>query len=424
MNKTLPEWISYVTALHSNKIELGLDRITQVGKKMDLISFEGTVITVAGTNGKGTTCAFLEEMLVEAGYKVGVYSSPHILRYTERLRINKEELSDDAHCNAFSVVERYRQKILLSFFEYVTLSCLYLLKLAQCDFILLEVGLGGRLDATNMVDSDLSVITTIAIDHTDWLGNDREVIGFEKAGVFRPFKPVVCGEYDPPKSLINHAKSINARITFAGKDFHAISYRTNWQWQGKTMLSLLPFSAMPQQNCSTALAVIDALSLDINPNTLKKAIGNAALAGRFEKIDMQIKNDVYLDVAHNPQSAKYLAKQLNRIRDAKLDACRIFAIVGMLKDKDCSGNFSELNVIVDEYQVISLDCERGATVAELDVFFQNSIKTINNVITYAKNIEEAYKNILLQINSSDIIVVFGSFYTVAAFLKFQGSECE
>ncbi len=423
MNKTLPQWLAYITNLHPNKIELGLDRITKVGKKMALLSFDGTVITVGGTNGKGTTCAFLEEILLEAGYKVGVYSSPHILRFTERLRINKQELSASAHCDAFSVVELYRQKTSLSFFEYVTLSCLHLLKQAQCDFILLEVGLGGRLDATNMVESDISVITTIAIDHTDWLGSNKEVIGFEKAGIFRPFKPVICGEYDPPKSLINHAKSINAKIKFAGKDFHVQSDSTSWQWIGKNTLSLLPFTAMPEQNCSTALAVIEALSLDISKKILKKAIGNAKLSGRLEKIDMQIKNDVYLDVAHNPQSAKYLAEQLSRMQADKLYPCRIIAIVGMLKDKDCSGVFSELNGIVDEYTLISLDCYRGSTVDELDVCYQNSIKTKKNVITYANNIEEAYKNMLTQINSSDIIVVFGSFYTVADFLTFS-RECK
>lgn len=423
MNKTLPQWLSYITALHPNEIKLGLDRITKVGKKMSLLSFEGTVITVGGTNGKGTTCAFLEEILIAAGYKVGVYSSPHILRYTERLRINKQELSESEHCEAFSVVELYRQTTSLSFFEYVTLSCLHLLKIAQCDFILLEVGLGGRLDAINMVESDICVITTIAIDHTDWLGNNREVIGFEKAGIFRPFKTVICGEYDPPKSLIDHAQSINAKIKFAGKDFHMKSYRTSWQWIGKNTLSLLPFTAMPQQNCSTALAVIEALSLDINKKTLKKAIGNAKLSGRLEKVDMHIKNDVYLDVAHNPQSAHYLAKQLTRMQADKLYPCRIIAIIGMLKDKDCSGVFSELNVIVDEYTFLSLDCYRGLTADALGVCYQKSIKTKKNVITYANNIEEAYKNMLTQINSSDIIIVCGSFYTVADFLTLA-KECK
>ena len=176
MYKNLNEWLAYIEKLHPTEIELGLTRIAKVAKKLDLINFPATVITVGGTNGKGTTCAFLEEILIQAGYKVGVYSSPHIQRFTERLRINHQELPDQMHCDAFEKIETARENVSLSFFEYVTLSCLQLLKDQQCDFIILEVGLGGRLDATNIVQSDISVITTIAIDHVDWLGDNREVI--------------------------------------------------------------------------------------------------------------------------------------------------------------------------------------------------------------------------------------------------------
>jgi len=191
--ENIADWLNHLESLHPNAIELGLTRITKVGESLDLINFEAKVITVAGTNGKGTTCAYLEKILIDNGFKVGVYSSPHIHRYNERLRINGRELDDSIHCDAFAEIEKARLDISLSYFEFATLSCLYILQQQQCDYILLEVGLGGRLDATNMVESDIAVVTTIGIDHVDWLGSDREVIGFEKAGVFRPFKPAICG---------------------------------------------------------------------------------------------------------------------------------------------------------------------------------------------------------------------------------------
>ena len=265
MNKmNLNEWLSYLEQLHPTEIELGLGRIGKVAKALDVINFDAKVITVAGTNGKGTTCAFLEEVLTQAGYKVGVYSSPHIQRYTERLRINKREMPEELHCQAFEKIELLRGKTSLSYFEYVTLGCLDILKAQQCDFILLEVGLGGRLDATNVVESDISVVTTIGIDHIDWLGDDREKIGFEKAGVFRALKPVVCGELDAPKSLKDHAISINADIRYAGKDFTTVVNKNSWSWQGQKTISELPLTLMPLQNASTALAVIEALQLDLH----------------------------------------------------------------------------------------------------------------------------------------------------------------
>ena len=425
MKNTLPEWLSYLEKSHPIEIDLGLNRIATVAKKMDLIHFDARVITVGGTNGKGTTCAFLEEILTQAGYRVGVYSSPHILRYTERLRINKEELSEAEHCHAFSQIKLNLQDTSLSYFEYVTLGCLYLLKQQKCDFILLEVGLGGRLDATNIVESDISVTTTIAIDHTDWLGDDREAIGFEKAGIYRSGKPVICGEYDPPTSLINHANNINADIYYANKDFSEKRHANTWDWRGKTEILNLPLTAMPVQNCSTALAVIEQLDLNIDQSLIRKAVIDAKLSGRFEKVEMGIANDVFIDVAHNPQSGEYLASQLQRIKSKVGENVRIISIVGMLQDKDCSGTFSTLNGIVDEYNFVPLECYRAASIEKLQSSYQNSIKTKEVIVNCFQNIEQAYKNIINRINDSDIIIVFGSFYTVSDFLQFsQGSISE
>lgn len=417
MQKNLNEWLSYLEQLHPTEIDMGLTRIASVAEELGLIHFDSKVITVAGTNGKGTTCAFLEEILMQAGYKVGVYSSPHILRYTERLRINQQELSEELHCQAFAKIERARQTTSLSYFEYVTLGCLQLLKEAQCDFILLEVGLGGRLDATNIVESDVSVVTTIAIDHTDWLGNDREKIGFEKAGVFRALKPVICGELDPPQSLIDHATAIKADIRYAGSDFYTERQQQSWSWCGKKTVSGLTPTLMPQQNATTALAVIEALNLDLDNALIVTAIQQAKLAGRLQKIKNTL-TDSYLDVAHNPQSAAYLASQLQQLKASKEGECKIFAIVGMLEDKDKSGTFAEINEQIDDYSLVSLNCYRGASNEALLRSYKSSLNAKISANCF-ENVESAYKCVINRATASDIIIIFGSFYTVSDFLTFS-----
>ena len=417
MRKNLNEWLSYLEQLHPCEIELGLTRVAKVARDLDLIQFDAKVITVAGTNGKGTTCAFLEEMLITAGYKVGVYSSPHIQRYTERLRINHLELPENQHCDAFAKVESARKDTSLSFFEYVTLGCLQLLKEAQCDFILLEVGLGGRLDATNIVDSDVSVVTTIAIDHTDWLGDDREKIGFEKAGVFRANKPVVCGELDPPQSLKDYALSISADICYAGNDFSIKQVDDNYSWHGKRTIMNLPKTLMPMQNAATALAVIEALNLNITDALIRQALEEAKLAGRLQKLDTHSEIDTYLDVAHNPQSAQYLAGQIKQLKANKGINCKIFAIIGMLADKDITGSFDQINEQLDDCSFIDLTCPRGALSTTLYKCYKMS-KNGQSAIACFENIELAYNSVLNKASSEDIIIVFGSFYTVSDFLTF------
>jgi len=411
----LHEWLSYLEKLHPTEIELGLTRIGKVAASLDVINLDAQVITVAGTNGKGTTCAFLEEILIQAGYKVGVYSSPHIQRYTERLRINKQEMAEQLHCEAFEVIESLRGETSLSYFEYVTLGCLHICKQQQCDFILLEVGLGGRLDATNVVESDVSVVTTIGIDHIDWLGDDREKIGFEKAGVFRPLKPVICGELDAPQSLQDHAANIKADIRYAGKAFQTSMADTSWSWSGKTTITGLPLTLMPQQNAATALAVIEALDLNLSDALLRKAIGEAQLAGRLQKINTVGQVDTYLDVAHNPQSAGYLSTQLPLLRKP---GGKIFAIVGMLEDKDQAGTFSAINANIDHYHLIPLHCYRGASQQTLLNHYQMSKNALATVDCF-DDIKDAYNAVLSVATSNDIIIVFGSFYTISDFLTFS-----
>jgi dihydrofolate synthase / folylpolyglutamate synthase len=416
--QTLPQWLAYIEKLHPSEIELGLSRMGKVAKDLQVINFDAQVITVAGTNGKGTTCAFLEEILLQAGYKVGVYSSPHIQRYNERLRINKQELSDQAHCDAFAAVEKTREETSLSYFEYATLGCLYLLKQAHCDYILLEVGLGGRLDATNVVESDASVITTIDIDHVDWLGNDREKIGFEKAGVFRANKPVICGEFEPPLSLQAHAETLNCQIKYAGKDFSYQIAGTQWDWSGKQTIKGMRLPLLPIQNASTALAVIESLQVKVSPAILKDAIENASLAGRLQKISTTSVCDVYLDVAHNPQSAKYLASQLQLIKANKTSQGKVHAIIGMLADKDIAGTFEQINAEIDFCNLVSLDCYRGASAQSLLESYKKSKNAQAPAICF-ENVNKAYETVRNKVDSSDIIIIFGSFHTVSDFLNFS-----
>ncbi|MEG3753527.1 bifunctional tetrahydrofolate synthase/dihydrofolate synthase [Psychromonas arctica] len=411
---TLNEWLAHLEQLHPNAIELGLQRITEVGKRLNLIHFDAQVITVAGTNGKGTTCAYLEKILLDAGYKVGVYSSPHIHRYNERLRVNGLELDDSAHCDAFAIIENTRDTISLSYFEYATLSCLYLLQQAKCDYILLEVGLGGRLDATNMVESDVSVVTTIGIDHIDWLGSDREKIGFEKAGVFRANKPAICGELDVPQSIIDHADSISAQLKLASRDFSfTMLDEQHWSWNGQNVLSPIKQTLMPIQNASTALATIEALGITIAPEKLITSVENAALAGRLQAIE-GYDCDFYIDVAHNPQSAQYLATQVKRLKQFK-PSCKVHAVVGMLSDKDMTATLSAINSEIDEYHFIDLDCYRGASASQLLNAYQSSKHNNHNVTCY-ENVLSAVDKVVKNVSTSDIVIVFGSFHTVSDIL--------
>ncbi|WP_298941043.1 bifunctional tetrahydrofolate synthase/dihydrofolate synthase [uncultured Psychromonas sp.] len=411
----LTTWLKHLEQLHPNVIELGLKRITEVGKRLNLINFDAKVITVAGTNGKGTTCAYLEKILIDAGFKVGVYSSPHIHRYNERLRINLLELDDQQHCEAFAVIEQARLDISLSYFEYATLACLYLLQQQQCDYILLEVGLGGRLDATNMVESDISVVTTIGIDHVDWLGSDREIIGFEKAGVFRANKPAICGELDVPQSIIIHAQAISSQLSLASRDFSfKVIDENTWSWQGKQTLAPIKQTLMPMQNASTALAVIEALSIDITPEKLISSIENASLVGRLQAL-AGYHCDLYIDVAHNPQSAEYLASQLKRLKEAKGANCKVHGIVGMLSDKDMTATLSAINLQISEYNFVDLNCYRGASAELLLAAYKKSVNNDHTVTCY-KNVTSAVDKVVKNSDASDIVIVFGSFHTVSDIL--------
>ena len=261
-NKSIPQatsplaaWLSYLENLHSKTIDMGLERVSQVAARLDVLKPAPFVFTVAGTNGKGTTCRTLESVLMAAGYKVGVYSSPHLVRYTERVRVQNTELAESAHTASFAAIEAARGETSLTYFEYGTLSALWLFKQAQLDVVILEVGLGGRLDATNMVDADVAVVTSIALDHTDWLGPDRESIGREKAGIFRANKPAVVGEPDMPHTIADVANEKGAHLLRRGEDWQYEVQDNGWRFSDAPgVLDNLPLPQVPQPNAATALA--------------------------------------------------------------------------------------------------------------------------------------------------------------------------
>ncbi|WP_305838893.1 bifunctional tetrahydrofolate synthase/dihydrofolate synthase [Photobacterium leiognathi] len=400
---SLSIWLKYLEQLHTSAIDLGLDRVKAVGQKADLLKPAPCVITVAGTNGKGSTCAMLEAILIEAGYKVGVYSSPHLVRYNERVRINNQELDDSEHTKAFASVEAARGDISLSLFEFGTLSALTLFKNHQVDVVVLEVGLGGRLDATNIVDHDVSVITSLAIDHVDWLGDNIDVIGYEKAGIFRSGKPAICGQPHPPATVPAHADDIGAELYQVGYQFEYQVEDNHWNWQcGAFDLTQLPLPNLPLPNAATALMALGAAELDISEENIINGLKKAQLPGRMQRVSEQPL--IIMDVAHNPHSAEYFANQLSKIKQ-KEGKSKIHAVVAMLHDKDIASTIAAMRDTVDDWYPASLTGPRAATAEEILQHLPA------NCVGFDKP-ESAFDQALTQAGEDDMVIVFGSFYTV------------
>ncbi|WP_318480434.1 bifunctional tetrahydrofolate synthase/dihydrofolate synthase [Photobacterium leiognathi] len=400
---SLSIWLKYLEQLHTSAIDLGLDRVKAVGQKADLLKPAPCVITVAGTNGKGSTCAMLEAILIEAGYKVGVYSSPHLVRYNERVRINNQELDDSEHTKAFACVEAIRGDISLSLFEFGTLSALTLFKTHQVDVVVLEVGLGGRLDATNIVDHDVSVITSLAIDHVDWLGDNIDVIGYEKAGIFRSGKPAICGQPHPPATVPAHADDIGAELYQVGYQFEYQVEDNHWNWQcGAFDLTQLPLPNLPLPNAATALMALGAAELDISEENIINGLKKAQLPGRMQRVSEQPL--IIMDVAHNPHSAEYFANQLSKIKQ-KEGKNKIHAVVAMLHDKDIASTIAAMRDTVDDWYPASLTGPRAATAEEILQHLPA------NCVGFDKP-ESAFDQALTQAGEDDMVIVFGSFYTV------------
>lgn len=403
---SLAVWLDYLANIHTSAIDLGLDRVQAVAQKANLTKPAPTVITVAGTNGKGSTCAIMEAILLDAGYRVGVYSSPHLIRYNERVRINGLELSDEKYAQSFSFIEEQRGEISLSLFEFGTLAALRLFQTEKVDVVLLEVGLGGRLDATNVVDHDVSVITSLAIDHVDWLGDDINVIGYEKAGIYRSGKPAICGQPKPPATVAAHADDIGALLHQVGIQFsYELVSDTTWNWRsGRFELTQLPVPSLPLPNAATALMALGCAELDLSDINIVNGLKNVTLAGRMQKISDA--PTIILDVAHNPHSAQYLADQLQQ----RYAQRTIHMVVGMLHDKDVESTLKQLQPISSAWYPASLSGPRAAKAEELCRHLEQYVGQFTNPVS-------AFEAAMAQAKENDVIVVVGSFHTVGEVLE-------
>ncbi len=410
---SLADWLRYIEQSHPiDKIELGLQRVCQVADRAALAQLPGKVILIAGTNGKGSTARTLEQLLLAQGYSVGVYSSPHILRFNERLRINNQDVGDALWVEALAEVEALRQDTALTYFEFTTLAAFAVLKRQSVDFCLIEVGLGGRLDATNIVSPDISVITTIDLDHQDWLGHDRETIGLEKAGVFRHNKPVVIGELVPPASVLAKAAELNCPQLRVNHDYSYQQTSGSWSWQCDDVhYRQLAIPALPVQNVATSLAVLSHLQLLPEPQLLNTLLGTLSLPGRMQWLQSQ--PAILVDVAHNPQSTAYLAA---RLAGLKPGYSRILGLVGMLKDKDITQALAPLTPIIDQWHLSSLPGARGASASQLA-----AVLAIAGCVEYPDT-AEAFSQVVATLQPDDLLVVFGSFVTVSAVLASYSQE--
>lgn len=407
-NATLSVWLNYLGLLHKKPIDMGLERIYQVARRLGVLSPAPYVITVAGTNGKGTTCRMLEAMLMTDGYQVGVYSSPDLLRFNERIRINNKLVLDQELISAFIQIEQQRGNTTLTFFEAATLAALLLFKEATLDVAILEVGLGGRLDATNIIDADIAVITSIDFDHTDKLGTTREAIGREKAGIFRPNRLAIVGEENLPYTISAYARQIHSQLkTKASKDWDYQCTVTGWTWQCETVAySDLPVPKIPLSNAATALAALHYSPFQLTDTGIRHALASATLPGRMQLV--RTEPSVILDVAHNPHAATYLNNQLKQLYPSVTGGIRRI-VIGMLKDKDIPSTLKRLEG--DRWYCGTINHYRGAKGNDLAQFLpERQTKVFDSVI-------EAWHSAMAEAKKNDIIVVCGSFHTVASVME-------
>lgn len=413
---TLEQWLAWQETLHPAEIELGLDRVAAVARRLALLPPAPVVITVGGTNGKGSTVALLESLLRAAGYRVGAYTSPHLLRYNERVRVDGTDADDAALCAAFERVNQARGDISLTYFEFGTLAALDIFHRRQVEVAVLEVGMGGRLDAVNICDPDVAIVTTVDLDHAQWLGATREAVGFEKAGIFRSGRPAVFGGTDAPAALTAHAAAIGATLHRLGVDFgyRRADAQWDWWWDGRQRHALPLPALRGHAQLGNAATVLTALALVADRLPLIQAQVRAGLlevrlAGRFQVEDGEVMR--ILDVAHNPEAARELALNL----DALPCGGRTLAVVGMLGDKDIGGVLAVLHSRVDRWYPAGLAVPRGAAAERLAAALAMAGVAVG-AITPMSSVAAALAAARRDAAAGDRIVVFGSFHTVAAAL--------
>lgn len=417
--RTLDDWLAHCERLHPKTIDMTLDRVQAVKERLGL-AFRVPVITVAGTNGKGSTCAMLETIALQAGYRVGLYIKPHLVHFEERCRVNGASVPAADLLPHFEAVEQARGELTLSYFEFTTVAILRLLSQADLDVAILEVGLGGRLDAVNVIDSDCAVITSVDIDHIDYLGPDRESIGREKAGILRAGKPAVVSDPMPPQSLVDHADAIGADLRLIGRDFNYAGDKQQWGWGGREKrFSGLAYPALRGANqllnASGALAAFEALRgvLPINAQAVRNGLAMVELPGRFQIVPGQ--PTLVLDVAHNVHAIAALAQNLDQMGFFP----RTHAVFGAMADKDIPAILARMAPLVDHWHFCDLPIPRAATAASLaDIHGSLALKGPGPVIvaTHADP-AEALRAAVAAADPADRIVAFGSFFTVGGLLK-------
>lgn len=411
----LEAWLNYIEALHSKDIELGLQRVSDVAHRLGLDA-KFPIISVAGTNGKGSTCAMLSQIYQAAGYRVASYTSPHLIHYQERIRVNQNMISEQQACAAFNAVENARQSTALTYFEFGTLAAMWHFQQAEVDVAILEIGMGGRLDAVNIFEPDCSLVTSIDLDHMEYLGPTREAIAFEKAGVFRAHKPAICGDRNPPQSLLDHAKHIDSHLYLIGRDFDYRHDADSWEFNCADLnLQNLPMPSLKGKfqldNASVVLMTLLQMQekLPLNWQILHQVLPNIVLAGRYQTL---LKSpQVIVDVAHNPHAAQALMSNLA----AERCTGKTMAVMAMLADKDIRAVVKIMSAEIDVWHVAALQHPRAADLPVLLDAIQNA--GINTAIFSYENLQIAYREAYKQATENDRIIVFGSFFTVAAIMQ-------
>jgi dihydrofolate synthase/folylpolyglutamate synthase len=416
---TLPTWLAYLETLHPKAIAMGLERVGQVYARLGVVP-PVPVITVTGTNGKGSTCAMLDAILRAAGYRAGLYTSPHLTRYNERVRIAGIEASDEVLCESLAAVEAMRSDVQLTYFEFGTLAALWLFARAKLDVLVLEVGLGGRLDAVNIIDADVAIVTSVDIDHVDYLGSTREHIGREKAGIFRAGRVAICADPRPPQSLLDYANEIGADLRRIGEDFGYLNEGGQWQFWTRADDGIkrrfgLPFPALRGAyqlgNASAALAALNSLGarLPVSMGAIRAGLLAVDLPGRFEVLPGR--PAIVLDVAHNPRAAQVLADNLLAMGFFPTT----YGVFSMLADKDVPGVIAATKARVDRWLVAPLPGPRGGGAQRLAAALR-AHGVAGDAITEFASVGAAFEYARAQAGEADRIIVFGSFLTVAAAL--------
>ena len=422
----LADWLSYIESLHAKDIELGLSRVMQVAKNLNINKVAKKIITVAGTNGKGSCISVMESALSHSKYSVGSYTSPHLLKFSERIKLNGNEVNAAELCEAFTAVEKARDNIQLTYFEFTTLGALLIFSQMELDFALLEVGLGGRLDAVNIIDADVSIITSIDLDHQDWLGDDREAIGREKAGIIRENKPVVYGDKNPTNSVLAAAESKKAPIFLAGRDFwwridaSESSFSLFAKFSMNEALVDLPIPNLALSNVSMGIQALFLAGIKIDLERLRFSLRQLHLPGRFDKcLDKCTGVKVILDVAHNPAAALMLANNIQHELEKNPRIKQISVVIGVMADKDIGSIVRNLRPYVNSWYISELDSSRSMSARDIAACMNVEDRIIlANGRSFAECYNQACAELLnyqeVKKDCDGVIIVTGSFLSVTA----------